>query len=225
MQILRKYIPEPAGLASQGVTEMQFYSSIQYYWSSYRDEFAPFDPIALTIELQDEVFDPMDTFRTLFGRSAYLTRLATFISPEEMTKDPLFVTNQLLSDVSPQHTAVGHVLCGDEEYNGCTAPIRIDLEDGRSVAYAGPTCSGTVDRKDIDALPSAEVAWNRDPESEGQPVVDNRAAIMQSLAAHNATVPMPGSGCGCSLRARPRRLAIIVFAAAAIGLIVRRRRR
>jgi hypothetical protein len=47
--------------------------------------------------------------QTLFDAHPYLTRLATFISPEEMTKDPLFVTNRLLSNVSNQHTAVGRI--------------------------------------------------------------------------------------------------------------------
>jgi hypothetical protein len=164
-------------------------------------------------------------FRDLFQRNAYLTRLATFISPEEMTKDPLFVTNLLLSDVSPQHKAIGHVLCGDEEFNQCAAPIRVDLEDGRSVVYAGPTCGGVVDRKDIDAMPSAEAAWNRDSTTEGQLVVDNRPAIAQAIAAHNATVPTPGSGCGCSLRAQPRRLAMILFACGVVATLAMRRRR
>ena len=54
-------------------------------------------------------------------------------------------------------------------------------------------------------MPSADVAWNRDPDSEGQVVVDNRAAITQALKAHNATIATPGSGCGCSLRARAAR--------------------
>jgi hypothetical protein len=222
IQVLRKYIPEPAALMSQGVTEAQFYTNIQYY-NAY--QLAPIDPVALTTELQAEIFTPMDMFRDLFQRNAYLTRLATFISPEEMTKDPLFVTNLLLSDVSPQHKAIGHVLCGDEEFNQCAAPIRVDLEDGRSVVYAGPTCGGVVDRKDIDAMPSAEAAWNRDSTTEGQLVVDNRPAIAQAIAAHNATVPTPGSGCGCSLRAQPRRLAMILFACGVVATLAMRRRR
>ena len=67
-------------------------------------------------------------------RNAYLTRLATFISPEEMTKDPLFVTNRLLPDVAPNRTAIGHILCGDEEYDSCAAPLWVELEDGRRSA-------------------------------------------------------------------------------------------
>ena len=75
-------------------------------------------------------------------RNAYLTRLATFISPEEMTKDPLFVTNRLLPDVAPNRTAIGHILCGDEEYDSCAAPLWIELEDGRRIGWLPRSCGG-----------------------------------------------------------------------------------
>jgi hypothetical protein len=225
VQVLRKYIPMPPALKTQGVSESQFYANIQSYWNSDPVSFGPFDPAALTVELEAEVLQPMDTFRTLFQRNAYLTRLATFISPEEMTKDPLFVTNALLPDVSPQHNATARLLCGDEEFSYCGAPVSIELEDGRNVLYAGGACGGAGSRADIDKMPSAAVAWNRDPDTEGQVVLDNRAAIVQAIDAHNATVPTPGSGCGCSLRARPRHLTMIVLVAVVLALAARRGRR
>jgi hypothetical protein len=226
LQILRKYIPMPASLAAQGVSETSFYGNNQLYWNRNRVEFAPFDPAALTAALEAEVLQPIDMFRTVFERNAYLTRLATFISPEEMTKDPLFVTNHLLPDVNPQHVATGIVWCGDEEFAYCSAPVEIMMEDGRTILYGGGACRGTTTApEDVNAMPSADVAWNRDPDSEGQIVLDNRAAISEALKAHNATVAMPGSGCGCALRARPRGLAMIGLAGAALALLVRRRRR
>jgi hypothetical protein len=226
VQVLRKYIPLPASLASQGVTETMFYLSMSYYWSAFRSSFAPFDPVALTVAMEAEVLAPIDTLRPLFVRNAYLTRLATFISPEEMTKDPLFVTNRLLPDVAPNRTAIGHILCGDEEYNSCSAPLWIELEDGRRIGWLPRSCGGFgLDRSDIDAMPSGEVAWNRDPDSEGQMVIDNRSAIAQTLAAHNAQVPKLDSGCGCSLRARPRSVAMLAAAATGVMLLLARRRR
>jgi hypothetical protein len=228
MQIVRKYIPLPAALAAQGVSEATFYASIFSYWQQNRADFAPFDPVALTAELETEVFRPMDMFGELFGRNAYLTRLATFISPEEMTKDPLFVTNRLLPDVAARRTATARVLCGDEEFSYCSAPVRLELGDGRHVLYPNGACSsvmiGPASAPDIDAMPSADVAWNRDPDSEGQIVLDNRAAITEALRAHNATVATPGSGCGCALRAGPRGLAMVGLGVIALALIVRRRR-
>src|SRR5262249_53726634 len=200
--VLGKCLAMAASVKAQGVTEAQFYANFQSYW----DNSYPFDPVALTGALETEVFQPMDRFKALFEQNAYLTRLATFISPEEMTKDPLFVTNALLPDVSPQHVAVATALCGDEEFYTCEAPVRISLEDGRNVLYAGGACGGgtPASRADFDKMPSAAVAWNRDPDTEGQVVLDNRAAITDAIAAHNATIPTPDSGCGCVLRARPR---------------------
>ena len=227
MQVVRKHIPLPAALAARGVSEAMFYSNIASYWNSDRVAFAPFDPVAMTADLEAEVLRPIDTFRAVFGGHAYLTRLATFISPEEMTKDPLFLTNRRLPDVPAQRTAVARVLCGEKEFSYCTAPVRLELRDGRNVLYPASACGGgaVAMRADIDAMPSADVAWNRDPDSEGQLVVDNRAAITQALMAHNATIATPGSGCGCSLRARPRGLAVLAVAGGALALLVRRRRR
>ena len=209
------------------MSEATFYSNIASYWNSNPVAFAPFDPVAMTADLEAEVLRPIDMFRAVFGGHAYLSRLATFISPEEMTKDPLFLTNRLLPDVPAQRTAVARVLCGEKEFSYCTAPVRLELQDGRNVLYPASACGGgaAAMRADIDAMPSADVAWNRDPDSEGQLVVDNRAAITQALMAHNATVATPGSGCGCSLRARPRGLAVLALAAGALALLVRRRRR
>ena len=223
--VLRKYIPMPASLQSQGVPEATFYGNLYNYWSSNAADFAPFDPVALTAELEKEVLQPMDMFRMLFGNSPYLTRLATFISPEEMTKDPLFVTNTHLPPVSPQHTATAHYLCGDEEFFACDAPVKVDVEDGRHVLYVGGTCSGSAPRGDIDKMPSANTAWIRDPDTEGQVVLDNGPAITKALAAHNATVATPGSGCGCALRARPREWAMIAFVGAVVLVLGVRRRR
>ena len=226
VQVLRKHVPLPASLASQGVTEAMFYGNMPFYWSTSRGLFATFDPVALTVEMEAEVLAPIDTLRPLFTRNPYLTRLATFISPEEMTKDPLFVTNRLLPDVAPNRTAIGHIMCGDEEYNSCAAPLWIELEDGRRIGWLPRSCGGFgIDRSDIDAMPSGEVAGIRDPDSEGQMVIDNRSAIAQTLAAHNAQIPTLDSGCGCSLRARPRSLAMLAAAATSVLLLVARRRR
>jgi hypothetical protein len=126
-----------------------------------------------------------------------------------------------------EHTAVAHILCGDQEFGPCSAPVRIELEDGRNVVYASGAC-GTVAAQappDIAAMPSAAVAWNRDADTEGQVVLDNRAAIGQALMVHNAMIATPGSGCGCSLRARPRGFVMIALAGASLVLLARRRRR
>lgn len=189
--------------------------------------FAPFDAQALTADLEAGVFQPMDTLSLRFDRAGTLTRLATFISPEEMKTDPLFVGNPALSAVAPQHTATAHVLCGDEDRAYCQAPVRLQLEDGRNVMYGPGSSCQQYDRGDLDQLPSADVAWRREAESEGTIALDNRATSASLLARHNGNVSAAfDSGCGCSIRGRSRALfGGVMTAAALLALRLRRRRR
>ena len=223
LQLLRKYIPLPATLAARGVSEAMFYASISSYFSSDSASFAPFDSVAVAAAFDTEILIPLNSYRSAFDRSGRLTRLATFISPEEMTFDPLFVTNASLPDVAPQHLAIAHVMCGD---NGdpCAAPVRLQLEDGRLVNYRATGCK-QYDRGDLDQLPAADVAWQREANGEGQIVVDNRPAITTALAAHNAAIPTPGDGgCACNFGGSSG-LAVLLLAGGALALSLRRHRR
>jgi MYXO-CTERM domain-containing protein len=226
--VLRKDLPLPASLASQGVTEAQFYGNIYQFETSI--PVGSFDPKMTTADLDAAVFTPLATVQPLFVKHPYLTRLATFISPEEMTKDPRFVTNADLPTVNPQHFVIAHMECGDQEYDVCHAPVRLRVETGDDVRYAvaagapadcNPGLTPNYDRTTIDTLPSSDVAWLRDATGEGHMVVDNRAAISMGLAAHNATV-LTGGGCGCSVTGRGRP---VVAALIIVGLLVARRRK
>src|SRR6185503_20916998 len=172
-----------------------------------------------------DVFMPIDKLAPLFSRLPYLTRLATFISPEEMTHDPLFVTNPSLSEVVPQHMAVGHVMCGDEAYFSCSAPVRLQLEDGRDVWYqAGGQCGGAGDRGALDRMPSADVGFRREADGEGTVELDNRDDIKTALARHNRAVgDAIDGGCGCAL-ARGGRARTVLGGLALAALLVLRLR-
>jgi MYXO-CTERM domain-containing protein len=215
--VLRKYIPMPSTL--MGVSEAQFYANLQYYWNTNTGSNPVFDPVAATAALEMEVLQPMDQFKTLFERNGYLTRLATFISPEEMNKDPEFVFNSDLPEQSNVHTGTAHVICGMHQYTYCEAPVRVDMPEGGSVWYKRTNyCS--VDLTGFDTMPSLAIAWQRAEAGEGQAVIDNRTAIGQEVAAHNSAIH-PG-GCGCNVAP--------VSSAGAVGLLVglaavRRRRR
>jgi hypothetical protein len=228
LTLLRKYLPLPASLAAQGVTEAQYYRGYGYYTPSPAEP--PFDAAGLTAELQTAYFTPMATLRPLFTEHGYLTRLATFISPDEMTRDPRFVTNHDLPDVEPNHLAVAHMLCGDQEYDVCHAPVRLHLEDGTDVSYAvaagAPSvCDAqvtpTYDRALVDLLPSSVSGWMRDATGQGHQVVDNRAMIAAGISKQNASVQL-GTGCSCSIRGRGRPFAAFV---GVVALLMWRRRR
>jgi MYXO-CTERM domain-containing protein len=236
LQVLRVQIPLPATLAAQGITEASFYGNMDYYWNANKADFAPFDPAAATTAMDTDVLSPLDSYRTLFAGPGRLTRLATFISPEEMTKDPLFVPNPSLPDVAPQHMAVAHVMCGNGA-SACAAPVRLQTEDGEDVNFR-PTSCMQYDRGDLDQLPASAVAWARDQETEGQVVVDNRPQIAAALQVHNAAIIMPttgsgtgnprgtlgggSGGCGCTTAGPP---GLVLWLTVAGGLALSRRRR
>jgi hypothetical protein len=224
LQVVRRFIPLPDALAARGVTEATFYANIDNLWASDMASFAPFDPIAAAGALDADVLMPMADFGKLFNRPGRLTRLATFISPEEMTSDPLFITNRSLPDVPPQHLAVAHVQCGDGE-QACEAPVRLRTEDGSDVSYRATGCQ-LYDRGDLDRMPAAEVAWQRNADDEGQVVLDNRAAIADALRLHNGTVPPPQSGgCGCAVGGSPSFVLGLMLVAGGFALSRTRRRR
>jgi hypothetical protein len=224
LEVLREQIPEPATLKAQGISETAFYNNISYYWNTDQMDFAPFDAAAATMALDTDILTPLDGYATAFNRSGRLTRLATFISPEEMTKDPLFVTNASLPDVAPQHLAVAHVMCGDGS-PACSAPVRLHTEDGQDVNFRATTCM-RYDRGDLDQLPASTVAYMRATDGDGQVVVDNRPAIMSALQTHNKGVPVPvgSGGCGCTEAGSPGFVLWLTLVGAGLGVSRLRRR-
>jgi len=194
LPLLRKYIPEPQVLINMGITESQFYNNNATYWAQYQSSFAAFDPVAITAEIQAKIVDPLQAGQTLFDSHAYLTRLATFISPEEMTKDPEFVFNPDLPTLSNLHNATAHVMCGARTFTYCEAPIRLDLPDGGVVWYTRTNCG--ADLTPFVSLPSLATATLQAEAGAGQTVMDNRASINQAVNAHNESIQ---GGCGCSV--------------------------
>lgn len=116
-------------------------------------------------------------------------------------------------------------MCGDNQFDPCEAPVRVRTEDGQDVNFR-PTACQQYDRGNLDNdLPGASVAWQRDADTRGQMVVDNRAQITSALKAHNATIQTPDSdgGCGCGMGRSPGALLMAVLAAGALAVRLRRR--
>src|SRR5204862_6297095 len=91
LEILRKYIPEPQALKDMGVPELQFYNQLASFWMNPQVQklFAPLDAPALAADVNARLVQPLVNAQSLFSRLPRLTRLSTFISPDEMNVDPL----------------------------------------------------------------------------------------------------------------------------------------
>jgi len=192
LPLLSQYIPMPDAVKQMGVTASQFYNNISSYWQQYA--FPPFDLPGLTKAISQKIVQPRIDAQMMIDAHPYLTRLNTYISPEEMDKDPLFLVNRDLPPFSNVHTAVLRTMCGASEYLSCNAPVRLELTDGRRAWIRHGSTAGTCqyppyDRSHLDLLPSAQRAWARAATGVGQSIIDNSEAIMAGLAANDAAFP------------------------------------
>ena len=231
LAILEKYFPRSAAAGAQGLTPFQYYSMFRRFW--FPDTVPAFDPHALADEIAANVIKPLVEAQALFDKHPKLTRLATFISPGEMSVDPTFVQNPTLPDVPAQRIANGYRVCGARAHTRCQAPIRIELPDGQKLWFNAPANGGwcgaapaAYERATLDGTPALELAWQRDAVGEGRVRVDSRDKIAAALERHNASV----LGCSCALGGRGglsagATLAGLCLAAALVQRRVARRRR
>jgi MYXO-CTERM domain-containing protein len=197
LAILRKHIPMPERVRAMNISEQQFYNQLALYWSQYRTDFPPFDGRGFAADVQKMIFAPLENAEALVTRYPKLTRLSTFISPEEMLVDPLFVQNPHLPDVPAVRRAGAVVMCGDLKFTSCEAPVRLELPDGQKLFFHPQNPSrpcydsflgagGPYNRAALDGMPALQVALKREAIGEGAAMFDNGKAIAAALAAHNA---------------------------------------
>lgn len=201
LNVLRTHIPVPAALAAMGVTEVQFYNQLSLYWSTHQAAFKPFSAAAFADDLELKIVKPLRDAQALIDDHAKLTRLTTFISPEEMTLDPTFVRNPSLPDVPAARTAKAHMVCGQQEHTACTAPVLLELKDGTNIWHRPdpqPVCWGravSYGRADLDNLPAMALGYQRSSQGEGLTKFDNTAKVRAAIVAHNhqlsAAAPLP----------------------------------
>ncbi|HEY4184056.1 MAG TPA: DUF2330 domain-containing protein [Polyangia bacterium] len=248
LPLLDMYIPMPADLKAMGITDAQFYANISSYYSQYA--FPAFDLATLTTKISANIIEPLHAAQTMIDSHAYMTRMNTFISPPEMTKDAFFFASTGLGDVPLVHTATFRTMCGQMKFMGCNAPVRLELADGRKAWVRAGSTATTCDYRSYDlsglqGLPASAMAFQRDGLGEGMEVVDNSAAIDKGLAANNnaypaeqnmfptptgapgATSASSGGGCSCEMGGRGAGglgLGILALGVAAGSFAVRRRR-
>jgi MYXO-CTERM domain-containing protein len=211
LAILQKYIPMPASL---GVNAATYYYNFDYYYSGIGRQLNPnafnglnfnYDPVALTSEIEMRVVAPTQSASALFDTYPYLTRLFTKLSPEDMTRDPVFSQNPFLPDVATVHEGKYVLTCSTtQQYNYDGTVV---TEEGFSVAYPNGVQQ---------ALPGVPAALRVEILREDGPpevVTDNSMAIARALGTPQllpgpmrggAGNQLAGDG-GCSVEPHPSR--------------------
>ncbi len=201
-------LPLPTGLATAGVTDDRFLQQLSFYLGTYRtshpEQFvgwiSSFDPPALAAQIQEKIVTPALNAGALFRQHAYLTRLYTTLSPEDMTRDPVFSFNPSLADQSRDHTATLRIDCGLGG-DSSTSPATLTTEQGWVFQLPNRSAPPQYGRG-----PSAlRVETLRE---EGSPVVllDNGKNIADKIGCGCSSVdPMFGAGLLALLAARRRR--------------------
>jgi MYXO-CTERM domain-containing protein len=140
LALLRKYLPLPASLRAQGVTEQQFYNALTSSPGAYAAQLAglTFDSAGFAAALGERVVKPLQDAQKLFDQQPYLTRLYSTVSADEMTRDPLFQFNGDLKTVSNEHHAVASGTCGaDHQFHDVT----LTFENGDTLKLPGVVTS------------------------------------------------------------------------------------
>ncbi|MDZ4696963.1 MAG: DUF2330 domain-containing protein [Deltaproteobacteria bacterium] len=114
LTLLRKHFPLPASLLSSGISDSNVYFAA--YDPDYQAALATikFDHAAVVEEVQSQLIEPLKREQTLLTGKSYLTRLFSTVSPDEMTRDPLFDFSRMLPPVSNNFVAQAKPYCGSK---------------------------------------------------------------------------------------------------------------
>jgi hypothetical protein len=186
--ILQNYIPLPDTLVTQlGLTPQQFYANITYYLGYYRtqypDQFADYtidyQPAQMATEINMRVVQPTLQAGALFDKFAYLTRLYTTISPEDMNKDPVFSFNPGLPDWSNVHDGTLTYHCGifGGSGNQANTPATLRTSSGWVLSYP----NGVGSAVPLEGLPGSERIEVLREEGGPEVVTNNDSLIDHSL--------------------------------------------
>jgi hypothetical protein len=231
LALLAKYAPMPQQLRQSGVTEAQFYGN-PLYQSALAGVTA--DGAAFAAELEQRIITPLREAQALLDGQPYLTRMYATVSPDEMTRDPLFQFNPDLPRVSNLHVAraVGGTCASD----GSIAGLILELEDGTRMAVDGAVMRPLPFGRPVEAAGSGPAAARIQlVGSHGAPTsYESKQAFIVDQALDRDTPelvremnpPFAARSSGCALGGgAPAPLALGALAAVALAIAGRRRRR
>jgi MYXO-CTERM domain-containing protein len=222
--ILERTFPMPDAVLAAGVSREQYYDSLDYYLGSYRRSNPElfrgvdlaFDAVATARAIWERIVEPTIAAAELLEGHPKLTRLYTTLSPEEMTRDPVFSFNPELPDVSNVHEATLTYLCTGDEAQQSNTPGVLQLPDGRRFYVSTQEAWTQKDRAQIPYSSRIELL-----REEGPPEIelDNQARMSASDAGD-------AQGCGCAdAGASASSTGGLAALGLVFGLLVVRRRR
>jgi hypothetical protein len=87
-------------------------------------------------DIRERIVKPLEEANGYFEKWRYMTRLYTVISPNEMTRDPIFLENPDLPNVSNIHTATAKAICEGDSSNA--SQVIVTMADGKELLYEVP---------------------------------------------------------------------------------------
>ncbi len=132
-EVIRKWIPKPADLPEDCDEDPEFYTWNLETCLTYMPDDWTFDPVGMAADLEARVVEPAKAAQALFTKHPYMTRYFTTVSPDEMTKDPMFSFNPELGDVSNEHTVKATALCPEGSNNA--TEVRLEFTDGSTEVH------------------------------------------------------------------------------------------
>lgn len=238
--LLRQYVPMPAEAVTAGLSESAWYNCVGCF-----PEYAalvPFDPVAFTAALWEQMVIPSNHMKTLLAAHPYVTRLSSSMSAAEMTADALFTvadgmgeqTNVYQADLWYDCTTTGAT---EDAPRWIITPsgLRVDLPSRSALADADTSDSAVVDAL---GLPGARFIDDLAADGTRTRLTDNSAAIRALASPSTAPVepvdttepttpggdttadPTTSAGCGCDATGAGGGAGVMALA----GLLLRRRR-
>jgi len=181
LPLLRTYLPPP-----QGIEEESFWACLSCYEQDITVD--AWSGPAFAKDMQERIVDPARHATQMLGRWPYLSRLLTVISPNEMTVDPEFITNDDLPDVSAQRQAAQSIPCAGSN--------RMDTPDGRSILLTEDRDWPTFEKD----MPYAARVEQMTPSGAPQELAEFEQAIDDLLALSNSRFSYDNGRGGCSVR-------------------------
>lgn len=194
--ILEKHL----GLAAQagkGGQVVDFYTNDAHEGAAAAQA-AAVDGKALAKDLDEGFVTPLKTMWPLLQASAKFTRLAMRVSPEEMTKDPIFAFHATLPDVSNVQKAKANPVCrkGDFAQDAWRLTLPdigsyvVDVQTGTASGPFGQLLPNNAKDARFSAAPAASVVELLDETGPALPLhKDDIALVDAAIAGAKAGTP------------------------------------